>query len=1179
MIRDRLIGVGGIGVVIAAVVLLAVAGAAPAAAEAPHWQITSGAAPRTLPLGGEGDINVTATNLGDAEVNGASAPFTIIDDLPAGLTATGVSATRENTLISTGLPGYEEATCEVSAPHAVSCTVTGYLQTYEAVEVQIAVDVSASASSGEENKAAVLGGEAPSASVERPVSVGVGPSAFGVESYELTPENEDGSLDTQAGSHPFQLTATLALNRGAETIKVTTLSSRLGPAALAPTKDLHFNLPPGLIGNPTPFAQCPDHEFAEEIGSEERRARDSGCSLDTQVGVARATVFASGPAGFLSRPVPLYNLVPNAGEPARFGFIFHNVPVILDTSVRTGGNYGIVVSVDDIPETVNFLSSEVTFWGVPGDPRHDQSRGRLCLDSPEAKSLLNATCTPSPEEAHPAPLLTLPPSCTGSLQTSVEADSWVRESVFASLEPSFEVSLDGCNHIGFSPSITAAPDVQAASTPTGLTVGLHVPQQESLDATGLAEADVKDTTVTLPVGMQLSPSAADGLEACSTTQIGFTGVNPQSGIDEFTPGVPACPDASKIATVKIKTPLLPNALEGAVYLATPQNFAGPLLENPFGSLVAMYLVARDPVSGVLVKLPGKVAPDAVSGQLVATFEDTPQLPFEELELHFFGSARAPLSTPALCGAYTTQASIVPSSGAAAVAAASDFDITTGPDGAPCSDPQPFSPGFVAQTTNIQAGAFTPFELTMTRPDGDQTLSRVEMQMPAGLLGTLSTVKLCGEPQAAQGTCGEESLIGHTVVSVGLGSDPYTVTGGKVFITTGYDGAPYGLSIVNPAVAGPFVLNEGRAVVVRAAISVDPHTAALRIVSDPLPTILDGIPLQIQHVNVTIERPSGFTFNPTSCARTAITATLSSSEGAKAGVTTPFQVTNCANLAFKPAFAASTAGKTSRAGGASLTVKLTYPREPQGSEANVAKVKVDLPRQLPSRLTTLQKACAAAVFEANPAGCPAASIVGHAKAITPIVPVPLEGPAYFVSHGGEAFPSLIVVLQGYGVAVDLVGSTFISKAGITSSTFQTVPDVPVNTFELTLPEGEYSALAANGNLCTAKLAMPTAFVGQNGAEIHRSTRIEVEGCPGSLSVMSSKVKKRILTLHVYAPAAGKLTASGNGLASSSRSYAGRETLTLTLRQRKAGKLETRVKLAFVSARGKRQSKTVEASFKH
>jgi hypothetical protein len=1165
LIATRLLTLGAL--VVAAVSLLALAGAAPAAAEAPWWHVTSGAAPRNLPPGGEGNINVVATNIGDAEVPGASAPFTITDTLPSGLRATAISAWRDGNFMKAA-----EVTCEVSS---VSCTVTGGLQVYEAVEVVIAVHVEPGASSGEENEATVLGGGIPSASAKQPITVNSQPSPFGVEDYELTPENEGGSLDTQAGSHPFQLTTTIALNRGPETLPLAAFDAngRSGPAPLALTKDLHFNIPPGLVGNPTPFPQCTDHAFAEIV--EQDKTSEKGCPLDTVVGVARTTVFEPNSLGFLGQPVPLFNLVPNTGEPARFGFLVHNVPVILDTSVRTGGDYGVVVSVNNITETVNFLSSTVTFWGVPGDPRHNQSRGYDCVNGVENKNALHETCVPPPTEAHPAPLLTLPTSCTGPLRTSVEADSWAQEGVFSSLEPVFEESLDACNQLGFEPSISVAPDGQAGSTPTGLTVGIHVPQEISLNPTGLAEADVKNTTVALPAGVQLSPSAADGLQSCSDAQIGFTGVNPQSGVDEFTSGVPSCPDASKVATVKIKSPLLPNALEGEVYLAAPQNFSGPLLENPFGSLVAMYLVAQDPVSGVLVKLPGKVTPDPVTGQLVSTFENTPQLPFEDLELHFFGSARAPLSTPALCGTYTTQASIEPWSGNQAATPSSSFQITSGPNGGPCADPQPFSPGFNAETTNIQAGAFTPFQLTMTRPDADQTLSRIEMQMPPGLLGTLSNVKLCPEPQASQGTCGPESLIGETVVSVGLGNDPFTVTGGKVYITGSYKGAPYGLSIVNPAAAGPFVLDEGRPVVVRASIYVDPHTAALRIVSDPLPTILDGIPLQIQHVNVSIDREK-FTFNPTNCGKLAVTGTLSSSGGASAAVSTPFQVTNCAGLVFNPKFVVSTSGKTSRAKGASLQVKLTYPLSP--FDANIAKVKVDLPKQLPSRLTTLQKACTAATFEANPASCPKESVIGTAKATTPILPVPLEGPAYFVSHGGEAFPSLIIVLQGYGTTVDLVGTTFISKAGITSSTFKTVPDVPVGTFELTLPEGKYSALAANGNLCKSKLAMPTAFVAQNGAEIHESTTISVTGCSTGISIVSHKIKGRTLTVSVSVPAAGILTASGKGLSTSSKSAKGRETLTFKLTQKKPGKLSTKLKIAFKPSKGAKQAKSLSVKFK-
>jgi hypothetical protein len=1021
--------------------------AAPALAASPVLTVNTISLPTNLPPGGEGEILLQITNLGDAPANGEIDPIAIAEKLPAGLVA------KE-------APG-----CEIVTPQTVHCVSRGVLEPYTELEIKITVQVEPGASTapgGLLNEVALNGGGAAPTTTRHALTVSPTPAPFGVEDFRLLPTNEDGSIDTQAGSHPFQLTTTLALN---------TLP---GSPPVAMPKDLHFSLPVGLVGNPQVIPQCTSQEFDTELGFS-----NNTCPADTAIGVSDLRL-----SGGQFGTVPLFNLVPSVGEPARFGFEVAHIPVILDTAVRTGGDYAVVVSVNNITQVRRLLGSQVTFWGVPADPSHDNVRGWGCLWKTVLHGFEPEPCV-APVGSRLIPFLTLPTSCSGpaGMRTTVEADSWIEPGVFTTREslleelPGEPLGLVGCNRLPFEPSISVAPDGSAASTPSGLTVGVHVPQGGALNPTGLAPADVKDTTVTLPAGIQISPAGADGLEACSLAQI---------GLEEHAD--PSCPDGSKVATAEIKTPLLPNPLVGEVYLAQ-QN------ANPFGSLVAMYIVVKDPVSGVLVKLAGQVSLDPVTGQLVATFKDTPQLPFEDLTLHFFGSARAPLSTPALCGNYETQASFAPWSGNAAASSSSSFQITSGPNGAPCSDPQPFVPGFQAGSTNLQAGAFTPFTLTMSRPDADQTLSRIEMQMPPGLLGTLSSVKLCGEPQAALGTCGPESLIGETTVSAGLGNDPFTVTGGKVYITTAYGGGEYGLSIVNPAKAGPFDLEQETAcdcVVVRASVGIDRHTAALSIKSDPLPTIIKGIPLQIQHVNVLVNRP-GFTFNPTNCNKMAIGATLSSTQGVAAPVSTSFQVTNCERLAFKPKFSVSTSGKTSKANGASLTAKLSYPNAPQGTQVNLARVKVDLPKQLPSRLTTLQKACTAAQFEANPAGCPAASIIGHGKAITPLLPVPLEGPAYFVSHGGEAFPSLIIVLQGYGVTLDLVGSTFISKAGITSSTFKTIPDAPVGSFELNLPEGKYSALAANGSLCGKKLAMPTEFLAQNGLKINESTPISVTGC--------------------------------------------------------------------------------------
>jgi hypothetical protein len=1077
--------------------LATLVGAAPASAAecttcSPWWHLSSASLPTDLPPGGEGKVSLLAEDLGDA---GLSSSVVLTDKLPAGLTAKSVSLGFG--VLSEPQEFFGEILCTVQ-PTEVTCTfpeeiVKEFLgDAYSHIEAFITVEIAKTVKSGEVNRASISGGGAASASASRPITVAGSPqeaTPFGVEQYELRAENADGSPDSQAGSHPFQLTTFMALNQAAE--------EKRPPAAV---KDLHFKLPPGLIGNPTPFPECPLTKFTGNAGQGQ-----NFCPDDTVVGIASVSItfpVSQPPATIAS---PLFALVPSVGEPARFGFDVEGVPVYLDTSVRTGSDYGVTVSVPDISEITGFVSSSVTFWGVPGDPLHDSVRGWNCISPQE-----NAPPCTSPGQADPAPLLTLPTGCTGPVHTTVEADSWEQQGDFGNpSEYTFkdnlgrQAGMDGCNHLPFTPSVRVTPDGQAGSTPTGLTVDEHVPQETSLNPTGLGESDVKGLSVTLPEGVSLNPAAADGLQACSQEQIGLESAEASS-----------CPEASKIATVKIKTPLLSEPLEGAAYLAA-QN------ANPFGSLVAMYLYAEAPTAGVRVKAAGEVLENPVTGQLTAHFEgdpvfegdprfaaepeaqSLPELPFEDVELHFFGGDRAPLGTPALCGAYTTTGTFTPWSGNPTTESSSEFNITSGPNGSACANPLPFAPTLAAGTTSIQAGGFSPFTTTFSREDGQQDLQAIQLHMPPGLSGTLTGVALCGEAQADAGTCGQESLIGHTTVSVGLGGDPFSVTGGQVFLTGPYKGAPFGLSIVNPAKAGPFDLGT---VVVRAKIEVDPYTAALTITTDPsgphsIPHILDGIPLQIKHVNVNIDRP-GFTFNPTSCNKSAITGTLSSSEGASAALSIPFQVTNCAALLFKPKFAASTSGKTSKANGASLSVKLTYPSPSQGTEANIAKVKVDLPKQLPSRLTTLQKACLAKVFEANPANCPVESVVGHAKAITPILPVPLEGPAYFVSHGGEAFPSLIVVLQGYGVTVDLVGTTFISHKGITSSTFGQVPDVPVSTFELTLPEGKFSALGTDSNLCASKLAMPTAFIGQNGAEIHTSTPISVTSCP--------KAKKAALT---------------------------------------------------------------------
>jgi len=908
---------------------------------------------------------------------------------------------------------------------------------------------------------------------------------FGIKSFEISFLNADGTPDTQAGSHPYELVSNFTLNSHFQRME----SNADSPYIRDPDgtlKDVRVDLPPGLVGDPnaTP-KKCTLTELREEKYS------GKFCPPESEVGLLQANWSEQTPY-VQNWEEHIYNMVQPRGVALQLGSNFVAPLLFINSTVRPGGDYPVQSTVANAPPAAPLLSNRLIVMGIVG------------------------------EGATRKPFLTLPTGCHGPLHSTMSVDSYQEPGHFAEATSETHnaagtpVGLTGCSKLLFPPSITVSPDTPDASTSSGLTVGVHVSQSAAFNPEGLAESALRDTSVTLPAGVALNPASADGLEACSEDLAGFEGLtefNPEfepgartatfspTLLEKLQPGVSFCPNGAKIGTVKIKTPLLEHELEGAVYLAS-QN------ANPFGSLMAMYMFVEDPASGSVVKLTGEVRLTE-TGQISTTFENTPDLPFEDLELHFFGGERAPLTTPSRCGTYTTQASFVPWDGNGPVNTSASFEIEHGPNGSPCPGASlPFSPSLTAGTTNNQAGGFSPFTMTMSREDGQQSLQAVSLKMPPGLSGLLTGVELCPEPQADEGLCGPNSLIGETTVSVGVGNDPFTVTGGRVYLTGPYKGAPFGLSIVNPAKAGPFDVEKDTSnpqydppcdcIVVRAKIEVNPVTAELTVTSDDegrykIPTVLDGIPLQIKHVNVTINRP-GFTFNPTNCNPMSINGSLKSTEGATDILSVPFQATNCARLSFKPGFSVSTSGKTSRKNGASLHAKLVYPKLPFGSQANISSVKVDLPRQLPSRLTTLQKACVDSVFAANPGACPAASRVGIAKATTPLLPVPLSGPAYFVSHGGAKFPELIVVLEGYGVTVDLHSETFISKAGITSSTFRTIPDVPVGTFELTLPEGKYSALAANGNLCKSTLKMPTAFTGQNGAVIHESTPIAVTGCP-------------------------------------------------------------------------------------
>ena len=1083
-------------VVLTSVVFASVASAAEEAK--PGFEIGSVSSPTIMKPGGKGIVVVQVFNTGAGSTNGT---VTMTDTLPPGLEATSQAGATEvfgvinreeeegveeyesedeaselsEAKIGRGSGSYEQLRVwNCSGKTVVTCTtgpgyggIERHINPGYAGRIGIPVNVVGSPSSGTNTAVVSGGGVSARAETSNQVTIGSGTLGFGLTGFDVWMTTKEGKPATQAGSHPYDLQVNFGLNDDEKGTTGGTL------------RDAHIGLPAGIVGDPHAVPQCSRQRFLEGI---------EACPAETQVGVDRPALPTAPEAGHgeIEPRLPVYNLVPPPGVPAEFGFTAFGTTIFIDAGVRSGSDYGITGNVRDI--SFHPMANRITLWGTPSDESHKFERCAALSGSG------NGTCGLPGLAVSPKALLTLPTACEGPLTARITADSWkpgepvASRSIVLHDPAGAPVEPTGCGHQSFSPFLTAAPDTSYADTPAGLTVDVKVSQEGLTKAEGISTSNIKDTTVTLPEGVAINPGQAAGLAACGPAKDGLTTSAEEAEGNENN-GPAECPNASQVGTDEIETPLLTKPLKGDVYV---------MQSNP----PHLKLLVTAEGEGVFLKLVGNVNLDEATGRLTTTFEKTPELPFTDFKLSFSGGAQAALSTPTRCGTYATTSDFTAWSSPFTedVFPSSSFAISAGTGGAACpASPLPFSPSMIAGSTTDQAGGYTSFSLLLTRPDDQQRVGNLQFKTPEGLLGMISKVALCPEPQAAQGTCSSASQIGHTVVEAGPGPYPLVVPQpgqppAPIYLTGGYKGAPYGLSIVVPLVVGPFTLQTQ---VVRAKIEVDPLTTQLTVTTDALPQIIDGVPADLRAINAVIDRP-GFMFNPTGCEPQSFSGTATGTEGASAPISSHFQMGSCRSLTFKPNFKVSTSGKTSRKDGASLDAKIIYPTGALGanqasSQSNVKMVKVDLPKQLPSRLTTLQKACPSVTFEANPAACPEDSKVGTAKAITPVLPVTLTGPAYFVSYGGAKFPELVVVLEGYGVTVYLHGETFISKAGITSSTFRQVPDVPITSFELKLPEGPFSALAANGNLCTTKLLMPTAFTGQNGAVIKQSTPISVTGC--------------------------------------------------------------------------------------
>lgn len=1058
MLVRGLLGVGAA----AACLLGAGAPGASAAAPAAGFAIEAVAGPTVFSTEHNGQklpdtYAVTVTNTGSRPTDGST--ITLSDELPAGLKAIAVTA-ELNVYGELGHHNLGEPVrlpCEVAT---VTCTYGAALKPDEQLVMDVSVEVAPGTVGPVTNSAFVSGGGAPGASVNVLTAIGTAAQSlaepFGLEAVRDEVTGVDGATDVQAGDHPYETTVVFTLN----TVDGAGFRTAGGGGVFQEQlKDVVVDLPPGFAGDPGVVEKCPQYDLITHK-----------CPPNSQIGFVHFNIF-SRPLQGGGGAYPIYNVVPDKGYPAEFVILFGGIPQPLYVSVSPDSHYAIRVTAPNVTGAAGPVEVSTTFFGTPA-----------------TDASVNNDYREAVKGASPTAFLDDPVNCSVAPQnTRVSVDSWqepgstlpdgqpnLADPRWRSMSTTVFPSLAGCELLQFNPSLSVLPDVSQADEPAGTTVELAVPQAPQ-QFPGLIAPEIRDTTVTLPSGLSISPSAGDGLAGCDDEQIDLS-----SG------SLGSCPLASQIGTVKVTTPLLPEPLEGQVFLGTPHCDPCTTADASDGNMYRIFLQFEG--AGVVIKQEGKIYTNSSTGQLTTTFKDIPQLPVSSVLLHFSSGLRASLATPQTCGTYTGTADLTPWSAPITPDATpvSQFNVDWDGRGGACPSVLPFSPEFSAGTSNPNAGQLSPLTVTFNREDREQDFSQIKVQTPPGLLGSLSSVPLCGEPQADLGTCSAASQIGEMTVAAGPGSHPYYQKG-MVYLTGPYRGAPFGLSIVVPTRAGPFNLGN---VVVRATITVDPLTTALTVTTDPLPQILDGIPLRLRKTNVTINRP-GFIFNPTDCAQLHITATISGSQGTQTPASAPFAVAGCAGLPFGPKFSVATSGKTSKVNGASLDAKLIFPSGPQ---SNIARVKVELPKQLPSRLTTLQKACPDSTFNANPAACPAGSAIGAVQAVTPILPVKLRGPVYFVSHGGAAFPNLVAVLQGYGVRVDLVGETFISKKGITSSTFTNVPDVPVSSFELFLPQGRGSALAANGNLCKDKLVMPSQFIAQDGAQLKQSTPIQITGCP-------------------------------------------------------------------------------------
>jgi hypothetical protein len=893
---------------------------------------------------------------------------------------------------------------------------------------------------------------------------------FGIEKLDSVILDAEGSpAPMEAGSHPFAVKGTLDVNVDPET----------GQPEDSP-KDVEIDLPAGFIGDPKAVPRCSTADFLtlHQDGPLQFTPSCPDSSAVGLIGVRSPGETTVGDFGVA------YNLVPPPGAALKLGFRVLSAFITVSGGIRPDSPHNAFLSLEDIAQIEPIVGSELTIWGDPASPAHDALRGG-CLFTHES-------CSAGVAER---PLLTLPRSCSGPLTTALKMRSWQNPGIWVEGKTTTQENMIGCETLDFAPNIAAKPTTDQAESPSGLDFNLDINDEGLTDPEGTAQSDIKKAVVMMPEGMTLNPSAAEGLATCSEEDLERETVDSEPG--------EGCPQASKVGTVEVESPLLEGEiLKGQIFVATQD-------ENLLHSMIVLYMVIKDPELGIIVKLPGKVEPDPKTGQLITTFGEAPyevpQVPFSHFRFHFREGGRSPLITPARCGTYTTTAVFTPwANPDRPLTKTADFEVSKGVGGGPCppGGVPPFKPGFTAGSVNNAAGHYSPFYMRLTRQDGEQDMTKFSAVLPPGMVGKLAGLSKCpdaaiaaaktktGRQELASPSCPANSQIGRTLAGAGVGSQ-LTYVPGSLYLGGPVGGDPLSVVAITPAVAGPF---DAGTVVVRVALTLNPVTAEVEADganSDPIPHILKGIVLKVRDLRVYADRPN-FTINPTSCQPSATRATLFGSfldvfdpaDDVPVSLASRFQAADCAALGFKPGLSFKLKGGTKRGDHPALTAVVI----PRPGDANFKSAVVTLPRSAFLDQAHIRTICTRVQFAAK--SCPAGAVYGQATVYTPLLDEPLAGPVYLRSSDHN-LPDLVVALHGI---VDITASSRIDshKGGIRNS-FEAIPDAPFSRFELRLPGGKKGLVVNSRDLCAHSSRATVRFTGQNGKQDNFSPLVRATGC--------------------------------------------------------------------------------------